>query len=278
MLDYLRLFSLLLLTVEMSSSSTTCERCGFNAPNVKSLITHLKNEIMCPSRLSKVTHTELINKLKPPLSTAELTCTFCNALQQTIGSKTSHMKYYCHANPNRVSTNSKKSKDAVHVPKNVSVEANRKYLKNIYSNNKLLHPFTKDVSWKDTDISSQSLCEFALNQAQGVVDCFIELHTHEAHKNVEWNGDKLIAFDGKGWTEVDHNMLTSHLGFLYSAIEEAWCDYEMDLRCETSIPMVVEEDHEHVNNFLYNIIVDDDSVMYHCNDILFEYLETLKTC
>jgi hypothetical protein len=253
-----------------------CERCGYIASSKENLIKHVKEEKMCPAKLSKISHIDLLNKLNPP---PDLTCNFCNLLCKSKASKTTHIRYHCHLNPNKLDRKQNKTSNDISSPNNVStINDNRIYIHKKTSTTKGLHPFTKDIDWDKVTFSNSELIECIMNENQGIVDLFISLHSHDNHKNIEWVNDKLLIYDGKGWTEVDNDMLVTHLGFLYSFIEEKWCDYQMDVRCGNVVCSIEDAVIESINDFIYNKIVDDESVLFYCNDILSEYLEILKTC
>lgn len=255
-----------------------CERCGYIAPNSKSLIKHVKEEKMCPSILSTISHIELLNKLQPP---PDLTCKFCKLLCKSKNAHTRHIKYHCHLNPARIEI----KKNTTNTPLMVNTDNNekivetvRKYIHKDTPNTKGLFPFNKDIEWEKTKISKQEVLECITNINQGVVDLFINLHSIDGHKNIEWINDKLLVYDGKGWTEMNDNLLSTHLGFIFSYMEECWCDYLMDVRCGNVQPCLDEQTIQNIDKFFYEEIVDEDSVMFYCADIMYEYLETLKTC
>jgi hypothetical protein len=258
-----------------------CERCGYIASSKVNLIKHVKDERICRPILSSISHIDLLNKLQPP---PDLTCKFCNLLCKTKTAHTTHIKYHCHLNPDRVDR--KRNKNDVASTSNEDSQINRtknetcirKYFHRHTSTTNGLYFFNKDINWSEIHISNDTLLKCIINTKQGIVDLFILLHSHDKHKNIEWLNDKLIIFDGKGWTELDDDLLAKHLGFLYSYLEEHWCDYLMNVRCETTNAILDEEVVESIDDFMYNQIVDDESVLFQCGDVLLEYLETLKTC
>lgn len=254
-----------------------CERCGYIASNRKNLIKHLKDERMCRPILSTISHIDLLNKLQPP---PDLTCKFCNLLCKTKGSHTSHIKYHCHLNPDRLDRKNNTDTESIingntEIHNEVSV---RKYFHKHTSKTNGLFPFNKDIQWSTLDISNENVLKCITNNNQGIVDLFILLHSYDEHKNIEWINDKLVIYDGKGWRELDDELLAKHLGFLYSYMEECWCDYLMDVRCEKADVLLDDETIETIDDFMYNQVVDDESVLFHCGDCLLEYLHTLKTC
>lgn len=255
-----------------------CERCGYIASSKITLIKHVKDEKMCRPILSSISHIDLLNRINPP---PDLTCKFCNLLCKSRGSHTKHMKYHCHMNPDRVHT--KKMNTVVASTTNKSNETQnkvmiRKYFHEHTSKINGLFPFNDDVNWTDVNISTDNILKCIIHKSQGIVDLFILLHSNDAHKNIEWIHDKLVIFDGKGWTEIDDELLAKHVGFLYSYLEECWCDYLINVRCETTDFKLDEELVESIDDFMYNQIVDDESVLFHCGDVLIEYLHILKTC
>jgi hypothetical protein len=252
-----------------------CERCGYIASNKNNLIKHVKDERICRPILSSISHIDLLNKLQPP---PDLTCKFCNLLCKSKGSHTTHTKYHCHLNPDRVDI--KKLNNSVISTRNDTQQEAiiRKYFHKHTSKTNGLLSFTKDIPWTQLEIPNDDILKCIINKNQGIVDLFISLHSNDKHKNIEWINDKLVIFDGKGWTEIDDELLAKHLGFLYSHMEECWCDYLMDVRCEKTSIVLEDEMIETIDDFMYNKIVDDESVLFHCGDILIEYLHTLKTC
>lgn len=253
-----------------------CERCGYIASSKPNLIKHVKDERICRAILSSISHIDLLNKLQPP---PDLTCRFCNLLCKSKGSHTTHTKYHCHLNPDRLDikrNNNDASTSNQDTTQNETIT--RKYFHKNTSKTNGLCPFNKDIEWKHLQISYDNVLKCIVNKNQGIVDLFILLHSHDEHKNIEWINDKLVIFDGKGWTELDDDLLAKHLGFMYSYMEECWCDYLMDVRCETTHFRLDDEVVVSIDDFMYNQIVDDESVIFHCGDILLEYLETLKTC
>jgi hypothetical protein len=253
----------------------TCERCGYIASNRMNLVKHVKDGKMCRPILSSISHINLLNKLQPPL---DLTCKFCNILCKSKGSHTTHTKYHCHLNPDRVDIkkhNNDPSTSNTSTPHEVLA---RKYFHKHTSKTNGLYPFNEDIKWKHLNISNEDVLKCIINKKQGIIDLFIILHSYDEHKNIEWFNDKLIVYDGKGWTELDDKILSKHLGLLYSYLEECWCDILMDVRCNKTELILENEAVESVDDFIYNQVVDDESVLFYCGDILLEYLHTLKTC
>lgn len=243
-----------------------CERCGYIASSKINLIKHVKEEQMCRPILSSISHLDLLNKLQPP---PNLTCRFCNLLCKTTAAHTRHIKYHCHKNPDRIDRKKKKHD----VSSKTQVNLNE-----TTSTTNCLSSFNKDINWKKLSISNDNILNYIINKKQGIVDLFVLLHSYDEHKNIEWKNDKLVIFDGKRWIDMDNEQLAKHLGFIYSYLEECWCDYQMDVRCEKTNEVLDEKTVESIDDFIYNQIVDDDSVLFHCEEDLLEYLHTLKTC
>lgn len=253
-----------------------CERCGYIAMNKNTLIKHVKDEKQCHALLSSISHVDLLNKINPP---PDLTCSFCHLLCKSKSAQTLHTKYYCHLNPNRIEKRKTKNKDDNIQCNDTSIsETTRRYIHKNTSQTKGLHPFNKDIDWSSIDITKSSMLNYMVSMAQGIIDLFVNIHSLDNHKNIEWVNDKLVVYDGKGWTELDTELLSTHVGFLYSHMEEWWCDYQMDIRCGNINNNIDDETTQLVDDFLYNQIVDDGSVLFHCGDGISDYLETLKTC
>lgn len=255
-----------------------CERCGYIASNKPNLIKHVKEERMCRPIFSTISHVELLNKLNPPL---DLTCTFCNLLCKTKSAQTLHMRYYCHLNPNRIDKRKPNNQDNVistNKYNNSSSETTRRYFHKNTPITLGVHPFNKEINWSELNISQENMLKYVRSTKGGIIELFITLHSYDEHKNIEWLNDKLLVYDGKGWTEIDNDLLSKHLGFIYSRLEEFWCDYQMDVRCGNVTNNIDEEEMNMIDEFMYNSVVDDDSVLFHCGDELIEYVDTLKTC
>lgn len=135
--------------------------------------------------------------------------------------------------------------------------------------------FCEDVTWAELNIPEETYFKCSVNVPQGIVDMFAHLHTQEHHDNIKWKGDKLLAFDGNTWCEVNDNIMAKHLGFIFGILEERWCDYQTSVRCGCD-SIIDEEQANGIDTFYYDDIVDDDSLMFYCKDSLYSYLHTLK--
>lgn len=252
-----------------------CDRCGFVAEDVKKLIAHLRDGASCPPLHSTLAHADLIERL---VAIDNLSCRFCHRLFSRPGGKTLHTKH-CKLNPERVD---RKTSNVASVNVNASgastsTSGNTRIKTNGGSSKyKHLHPFCSDVDVEDCGIDRKKILQYALGNEQGIVDLFIDLHSRDKHKNIKWSQNKLIVYDGHSWVELDDYLLQTHLGMLYSIIEEVWCDYEMEVRLETCDVVYDAETIARVNKFLYDLIVDDESVLLYCADLLAAYLEGIK--
>lgn len=243
----------------------TCERCGYIASSKLNLIKHVKDERMCRPILSSISHIDLLYKLQPP---PDLTCQFCKLLCKSKRTHTTHTKYHCHLNPDRVDKKKKKNDIA---STSQATRTKEKHKDGLFS-------FTQDIDWNALQIPDNKILQFIITTNQGIVDLFILVHSYDEHKNIKWTKNKFMIFDGIGWTELVEEILAKHLGFFYAYLEECWCDYLMDVRCGTASEKLDEEVIKSVDDFMYNKIVDDESVLFQCGDSMLEYLEALKTC
>jgi hypothetical protein len=261
-----------------------CERCGFPAQNISRLIKHIKTIVQCPSTRSKISHEELIDKLRPPPCIHDLTCTICHQVCKTPAGLKTHLRA-CKAknqppnpNPNTV------IEDTIHLD-NVVIPVPSKrdskkptYIHKNMSHHKDLKSFTCDINLIDFNLNEQFYIDCCSSKIQGVVDFFIKVHNHPDYENIKWYNDKLIIYDGKGWTELTEGHLIQHLGSLFSILEEKWCDYQMHIRCGMILhnDILCDNIQSSIDEFFYTCIVDDESVHFHCKKELEDYLQTLK--
>jgi hypothetical protein len=143
---------------------------------------------------------------------------------------------------------------------------------------KALHPFIKDIEWDTFDLDDQFFIDCLECKAHGIIDLFSFLHRHPNHDNIKWSNNKLVVYNGKGWIEASEPLLVKHVGLLYYVLEEKWFDYQSKIRCgiiehKDALDQSIQKD---IDKFVYDDIVDDESVFFHCKDLLLEYLETLK--
>jgi hypothetical protein len=263
--------------------SIICERCGFPAQNLSRLIKHINTIVQCPSTKSRISHEELINKLRPPPSVDELTCTICKQVCKTLAGVKIHM-HACKAK-NQASDH-KEVSNTVHVLENVIItppnqKKNQKkttYIHKNMSQHKDLKPFNSEIVIDDLKLTDSFLQECCASKKQGIIDLFVKVHNHPDHDNLKWHNDKLIVYDGKGWTDMTELHLIQHLGSLFSILEEKWCDYQMNIRCGVFCQDDVLSDtiQKGIDEFFYTSIVDDESVYFYCKSDLEEYLQTLK--
>lgn len=264
----------------MSERNVKCERCGFIADDTRKLIQHLRDEEACPPTHSTLTHTDIIERLVKIL---DLTCSFCGREFTTKAGKANHVRS-CKENPTRVqkgastsnvastSTGSTKQGKKKNLNANANTSANLSTQKNPN-----IFPFDKDLTLADCGCSSQEILSFVSLEGEGIGKFFSLLHNKPEHKNIKWQKNKYVVYDGEGWIELDDNVLSTHIGMLYSVMEEVWCDYEMEVRCESATSIYDNETVAKINKFMYETIVDDDSVMFHCEDWLMKYLDGLKS-
>jgi len=202
-----------------------------------------------------------------------LQCTYCNRVCKSKGGLTHHRKSCEKKHNTAESSASGASTSTAEVP---HTPERRYFHKNIHKY-KSMKSFIADVAWDELAIHEDKYVEFCTYMASGIIDLFVFLHNSEHHDNIQWHHDKLVAFDGKGWTEVDDKMLSLHLGFIFAILEEKWCDYQMNIRCGIQESSLSEDVTSSIDEFFYDTIVDDDSLLFHCCDLLFEYLETMKS-
>jgi hypothetical protein len=216
---------------------------------------------------------------------SDILCSFCSLKCKSA----SGLKIHLH------SCKIKKNKDK-HAHENASTSSNNEIIehnrnskevkttkKHIYfhknvSSHKDLYPFIQDIEWDSFDLSEQFFIDCCQNKKHGIINLFEKLHKHPNYNNIQWSNNKLVIYDGKGWIEPTENNIITHMGILYSVLEEKWCDYLMNIRCgnienDSLFSKTIIDD---IDNFMYNEIVDDESVYFHCKDFLYDYLETIK--
>jgi hypothetical protein len=269
----------------------TCERCGFEAKNMARLLIHWRGERQCPALHSKTTHQQLIERYKPATPIEALTCSQCNKVCKTIGGLKIHFKR-CNQNEKSLGTSqetqaSTSQQESTPVAiKRLSDLPGRRIdpYKDVYKNSSL-KSFIKDIEWSLLGLDKTFLLECCVKTKEGIVDLFITLHNVADYENIKWYFDeklmthKLIIYDGKKWIDANDKHFRCHLGHIYSYLEEFWCDYQMDIRCKNILLDNVLSQHTRdiVEEFFYETIVDDESVMFHCRDLVGEYLEAIKT-
>lgn len=270
----------------------TCERCGFEAKNITRLLIHWRGERQCPPLHSKTTHQQLIEKHKPSVPIEALTCSQCDKVCKTVGGLKIHFKKCHQTNTNVISSNdvvsdaSTSQQQPTNVPIKRLIEVpSRKGdpYKDVYKNNSL-KSFTKEIDWSLLRFDKTFLLECCVKREEGIVDVFITLHNLQEHENIKWFFDqktetyKLIIYDGKKWMDANDKHFKCHLGYIYSFLEEFWCDYQMDIRCGNISPddALSRATRDIVEDFFYDTIVDDESVMFYCRTLIDEYLEAIK--
>lgn len=264
-----------------------CDRCGFVADDRRKLIAHLRNEASCPPLLSTLAHQDIIDQ---HMATLERTCYTCWQVFSTKAGKTRHAKVCNIKQIQRTSQNSNRQTSHEHSNGQTSQEhsngqtsllpikvkkSNQKGNKKVKKVNNLF-PFDGEITTTNCGIDKQKILEYASREDEGIVQFFIDLHSMDNHKNIKWIEGKLVVYVDNKWIFADQHLLCSHIGMLYSIIEETWCDYEMDLRCGNRQSIFDTNVVERTNKFLYEVIVDDTSVLFQCEDKLIAYLEGLK--
>ena len=266
-----------------------CERCGYPAPSLARLIKHLKDGTQCRAIKSRISIPELLCKVQPPPPSEVLKCVHCNLQCKSKGGLTRHMKQCKHkdnattntqdnngASTSATTTTPPTQDDDIQNAKNTSYK-HVYFHKNVVVH-KALHPFHHEIEWDTFDIDEQFFLDCLECKAHGIIELFTFLHRHPNHDNIKWSSNKLVVFNGKGWVEASDALLVKHIGFIYSILEEKWFDYQSNIRCgvvqpKDALDHCIQKD---IDKFIYDDIVDDESVFFHCKDVLYEYLETLK--
>lgn len=137
-------------------------------------------------------------------------------------------------------------------------------------------PFTQEIDWKSLNIAEETYFDCCVNVPQGVIDLFVYLHNQTNYDNIRWQNNELYVYDDNQWCEATDYMLGKHLEYIFCILEEHWCDYQSSLRCGCTAIIESERSHE-IDVFYYDQIVDSNSLLFYCKEMLFEYLETLKT-
>jgi hypothetical protein len=274
-----------------------CQRCGFVAKTEARLVKHWKTELQCPALYDKTKHQELIEQLRPAPSQEARTCPRCQKqLKSVSGMKIHHKKclqnavVICPAE-NQASTSSDNVTNTalgVEKPQSVADLKKRKKVNSPYSSvsthNQLL-AFDKEIDWHVLGITQKQVLELCRKKEEGIIDLFIMLHNCERHENIQWFYDeateqhKLIVYDGKKWIDINQKVITQHLWYIFSFLEEQWCDYQSAIRCDALEPhdIISETEQAEIEEFFYETIVDEESVFFHCKDMFNEYTEAIKT-
>lgn len=276
-----------------------CERCSYPASDLSKLIKHLKDAVQCRPIKSRISHEDLIKKLKPPPTQENLTCKHCKLVCKSSGGLKHHINK-CKVKPNTsndeastsasVQSTQELTETRQELPepeiqlvdittKDVEKRKPPTYFHKNLTSSKELQPFSKDINWDNIHFSEDTYLECCINCSQGIVDLFALLHNIPEYENIKAHQGKIIVFDGKGWKEVNENMFPRHLGEIYTILEEKWCDYQMNIRCGLvdDKDILNNDEMQRIDEFFYTTIVDDDSVFFHCANILDSHLETLKS-
>lgn len=265
------------MSTSTSTSNVKCERCGFLADDIKKLMQHLRNEEACPPTFTTLAHADILERL---MKIADLKCSFCGREFTTKAGKTNHSRT-CKDNPTRaqraIVASSTASTSTSHVKQRQKKTVSAQTRAGTTQSNFNVCPFDKDLTLAECGCSSQDVLNFVPLEGEGIGKFFGLLHSKPEHKNIKWQRNKFVVYDGEGWIELDDNLLSAHIGMLYSIMEEVWCDYEMEVRCENVAGMYDVDTVARINKFMYETIVDDASVMFHCENWLMKYLEGLKS-
>lgn len=267
----------------MSTPHTKCERCGFIASDTRKLIQHLLDEASCPPTNSSLSHSDIIEQLNKII---ELTCSICGREFSSKAGKSNHLRS-CKGklqNNNAQPSTSSCKKNTSNTTKNIKpkkISSASTSASTSVSKRKELFPFDKELTLLDCGYSAQDVLDFIVykgeSEGDGIGQMFINLHSKREHKNIKWYKDKYLVYvDDDGWIELNDELLCSHICMLFSIMEETWCDYEMSLRCETCEQLYDDETVARITKFMYEQIVDDNSVMFYCEDWLVKYLDNLK--
>lgn len=278
-------------------TTLTCQRCGFIAKNEAKLLKHWRTELQCPAIHSKTPHTDLINLVRPQPSSEQRTCPHCNNEFKSIGGMKNHI-HKCKSKPNSTDIASTsdntvsneilsiQQQEPVVTKKPATISELRKQ-RNIYANvetPKNVHAFTKEINWKILQLQQSNIVDICQRTNEGIIDLFIALHNCEAHDNIRLFYDEkqekhtIIVFDGTKWIDMQHKHITQHLWFIYSFLEEQWCDYQSAIRCNLLDEQYIlsESEQKRIDDFYYDKIVDEESIYFYCKDIFNEYIEALK--
>jgi len=277
-----------------------CQRCGFETTSEPKLLKHWRAELQCPALYSKVKHQELIEQIRPKPTIEQRTCQHCHKEFKSVGGMKNHA-HKCKSK-NETQTNAEPSQQTpINQLTNVVIDTTEKKTKRQvnsiaeirkkktpYSTIEIsnqLHAFDKEIDWSTLQIERTNVLELCRKKAEGIVDLFIELHNNELHENIRWFYDnkheqyKLIVYNGTKWIDISHSLITQHLWYIYSFLEEYWCDYQSAIRCDaiSSEEVLPDSEQKSIDEFFYDVVVDDESVFFHCKDMFYEYMEAIKT-
>jgi len=268
----------------MATIKTKCERCGFNAKKLEDLYTHVKSQTCNPLK-SDTSYDIIITRLKTYPRFSKRICPTCDHVFATGCEQKEHSKT---CKPEHASTSAIASTIAstsANTPNTTQVIASasgqhpekHKYIHKNVPDVTGLHPFTEEIDWANEDIPKDVFQECCLSTSQGIVDLFAYLHSQSSHHNICWHNGKIIVFDGKGWTEATDKMFATHVGYIFSILEESWYDYMMGIRCgiipENSISQA---EQSSIDDYYYDKIVDDESVLFYSMKQLEDYLNVIQ--
>lgn len=281
--------------IAIDVATLSCQRCGFEATCESKLLKHWKTELHCPALYSKVKHPELIEQIRPRPTIEQRTFQHCHKEFKSVGG----MRIHCHKckakaeEPSQdtptnqlcnvvIDTVVKKFKRPVNsLPE---IRKKRTSCHTIETSNQL-HAFDKEIDWLKLQVERTNVIVLCRKKAEGIVDLFIELHNDEIHENIRWfyhdknDQYKLIVCDGTKWVDVDRKVITQHLWYIYSFLEEHWCDSQSAIRCDaiSKEELLSDSEHNSIDEFYYDAIVDDESVFFHCKDMFYDYMKAIKT-
>lgn len=255
----------------MASTKTKCDRCGWNAKNLEELYAHVKLRTCNPLK-SDTSHDVIISRLKTYPRFSKRICPKCDDVFATVCEQKEHSKTctaHASASP---STSANTTEDAT-----PPTPEKHKYIHKNVPDVTGLHSFMEEIDWASEDIPKDVFEECCLNTSQGIVDLFAYLHSLSKHNNICWHNGRILVYDGKGWTEANDKMFATHVGYIFSILEENWYDYMTNIRCgiipESSISKT---DEVAINDYYYNKIVDDESVLFHSMKQLQNYLNVIQ--
>lgn len=265
----------------MATIKTKCERCGFNAKKLEELYTHVKLRTCNPLK-SNTSYDDIITRMKSYPIFSKRICPTCDHVFATVCEQKEHSKTCTvHTSASASANTTGDASTSIIASENSSLQTptpeKHKYIHKNVPDVTGLHPFTEEIDWANENIPKDVFEECCLNTSQGIVDLFAYLHSLSKHNNICWHNGRILVYDGKGWTEATDKMFATHVGYIFSILEENWYDYMTNIRCgiipEKSISTA---DEVAINDYYYNKIVDDESVLFHSMKQLQNYLNVIQ--